>query len=264
MGEQTAISWCDHTFNAWVGCTKVSAACDHCYAESWAKRTGQGGLWEGARRRTSEANWRLPLKWNRKAAELGGRRPRVFCSSLADVFDNQVPDIWRSDLWQLIEDTPNLDWLLLTKRPQNVRKMIWPKWDEGLPPNVWLGTTVENQVEAKRRIQHLIKAPARTLFLSCEPLLGEIELGAYLNVLDWVICGGESGGGARPMSIQWARKLRDDCKAAGVPFHFKQWGEWAPAAPVEPSEWSVMQRVGKKTAGWLLDGREHHAFPYGD
>lgn len=235
MAANTAIEWCDCTFSPWVGCTKVSAACDHCYAEGWAKRTGKPELWAGERRRTTAAYWRQPEKWNREAAD-APRRPRVFCASLADVFDNQVPDEWRTDLWQLIHRTPNLDWLLLTKRPQNIAKML-PQLTEMVPPNIWLGTTVENQEEADRRIPHLLKVPARVHFLSCEPLLAPVDLwnvqghdGGRLNALSpihgnrvgWVICGGESGGQARWMDPIWAGWLRDQCSFAGAPFFMKQ------------------------------------------
>src|SRR5262245_18137233 len=127
MGADSKIEWCHHTFNAFVGCTKVSPACDHCYAEAWAKRAGHPELWAGERRRTSAENWKQPLKWD-KAAARTGERHRVFCASLADVFDNQVPDVWRTDLWKLIDLTPNLDWLLLTKRPQNIAKMLPDGW----------------------------------------------------------------------------------------------------------------------------------------
>lgn len=248
MGQDTAIEWADHTFNPWWGCTAVSPACDHCYAEALAKRTGAANLWKGERRRTSEANWNLPLKWNRQA-ERDGRRFRVFCASMADVFDNQVDREWRDALWRLIGDTPHLDWLLLTKRPQNIPKFI-PDCDDSWPwPNVWLGTTVENQTEADRRIPHLLAAPAAMRFLSCEPLLGPIELQCIrddprlcgLDVIerrpgkasiDWVIAGGESGPNARPSHPDWFRQLRDVCAHFEVPFFFKQWGEFSPVADV--------------------------------
>lgn len=318
MGVETAISWCDHTFNPWVGCTPISHACDHCYAENWAKRTGHPELWNGERRRTSSANWRQPYKWNAAAWNVR-QRHRVFCASLADVFDNQVPERWRDDLWYLIEQTSALDWLLLTKRPQNIAKML-PSDRIGTKPwgagwaNVWLGTTVENQEEAERRIPHLLGVPARIRFLSCEPLLRPVNLhwisGIGHNGLDalageieenetgrkipcprinWVIAGGESGSGARPMHPDWARSLRDQCAAAGVPFHLKQWGEWTPGENVErrsgtvPSahwfdDWMFssenlantdghrddepdLYRVGKKAAGRWLDGVIHDAFP---
>ncbi|MGE4044493.1 MAG: phage Gp37/Gp68 family protein [Acetobacteraceae bacterium] len=308
MGEQTKIAWCDHTFNPWFGCTKVSPGCDHCYAEGWAKRSGLVQWGSHPRRRASEASWRQPLKWNRKAAQEGVRR-KVFCASLADVFDNQADGAWRCDLWDLIWETPNLTWLLLTKRPQNIWSML-PRqaagaledWGKGWP-NVWLGTTVENQGEADRRIPHLLSVPARAHFLSCEPLLGPVDL---LNVggewsclhdgsddgvageatIDWAICGGESGPGARPMHPAWARRLRDQCTAAGVPFFFKQWGDWAPVdawtgGPHPPAEVALLpdgrnvpddvppndvggqrlRRVGKEKAGSALDGREWREFP---
>lgn len=253
MAEGTKIEWADHTFNPWIGCTKVSPACDHCYAEGWAKRF-KGLEWGGERRRTSAANWRQPLKWNREAAAFRaahGRAPMVFCASLADVFDNQVPAQWRQDLWNLIDQTPELVWLLLTKRPQNIVRMlprpVWYEnnamhWGEGWP-NVWLGTTVENQAEADRRIPHLLGVPAAKRFLSCEPLLGPVDLTAIprtqaegfmrpldgrFNRIDWVIAGGESGLQARPSHPDWFRGLRDQCADAGVPFFFKQWGEWLP------------------------------------
>ena len=224
MAENSKIEWTDHTFNPWVGCTRISPACDHCYAESWAKRTGGAALWQGERRRTTPANWRKPLKWNADALA-SGVRPRVFCASLADVFDNQVPEEWRRDLWDLIAATPALDWLLLTKRPQLVTKTApmegWSGWD-----HIWLGTTVENQAEAARRIPHLTATPARTLFLSCEPLLEPIA--PDLSRIDWVICGGESGGVARDMDPAWARNLRDDCSATDTAFFMKQMARKAP------------------------------------
>jgi protein gp37 len=184
----------------------------------------------------------------------------VFCCSLADVFDNKADPQWRSDLFQMIEDTPALDWLLLTKRPQNIAGMLWPKWDAKLPDNIWLGTTVENRQEADRRIPALLGIPARIHFVSCEPLLERIHLGyigwpsgsprkrdgtnALLGItyydgdfrgrtarLGWVICGGESGGHARVMNPDWARSLRDQCEAASVPFFMKQMTKKAPIPP---------------------------------
>lgn len=252
MGERSKIEWTDHTFNPWVGCTKVSPACDHCYAEGWAKRTGQSALWSGERRRTSPTNWKQPLAWNRKAAA-AGVRAKVFCASLADTFDNQVPAEWRHDLWKLIGGTPHLDWLLLTKRPQNIAKMLptkaigAPAWGGGWT-NVWLGTTAENQTEADRRIPHLMAIPAAMRFLSVEPLLGPVDLTArtwvecnipeyggkghefipMIRSLDWVIVGGESGPGARPMDPDWARSLRDQCRDAGVAFFMKQMAKKSP------------------------------------
>jgi protein gp37 len=308
MAENSNIEWTDHTFNPWIGCTKVSPGCDHCYAETWDARGLQGGAtrWgaQAARTRTSPANWRKPLAWNRAAAA-AGKRARVFCASLADVFDNHasIKLEWRDDLWKLIEATPNLDWLLLTKRPQNVSRIV-SGWmgPHSWPSNVWLGTTVENQTEADRRIPHLLAIPAVVRFLSVEPMLGPVDLGVPVRAalfarkivpigdgtkpLSWVICGGESGPKARPMHPAWARSLRDQCNAAGVAYHFKQWGEWAPGlatisgnrAPfgcfddagqwvADPHrEWAeqgrqIMSKVGKKAAGRMLEGRTWDEFP---
>jgi protein gp37 len=246
MAENSKIEWTTHTFNPWVGCQKVSPACEHCYAESWAKRTGQAGLWRGERRRTSASNWKLPLKWN-KEAEGTGTRPRVFCSSLADVFEAREELVtWRDNLFDVIRATPNLDWLLLTKRPENLSLMLPVNWQLQPAPNVWLGTTVENQAMADKRIPELLSVRAGLHFLSCEPLLSPVHLGSipapsggYFDArytgndkhrpagkIDWVISGGESGGNARPSSPAWFRSLRDQCVEANVPFHFKQHGEW--------------------------------------
>lgn len=260
MGEVTGIKWTDHTFNPWEGCQKVGPGCDHCYAETRNARYG-GGIapnWgPGApRRRTGASNWRKPLKWN-KQAEAEGKRHKVFCASLADVFDNAVDPQWRADLFELIRQTPWLDWQLLTKRIGNVLDMLPDDWGDGYP-NVWLGITVVNQDEADRDIPKLLQIPARIRFLSMEPLLGSVDLtrlwssgGAvcwnamrgrkslgqlsmYAPKLDWVVVGGESGRGARPMHPDWARSLRDQCAAAGVPFFFKQWGEWLPLGQFLP------------------------------
>lgn len=244
MAEDTKIEWTDHTFNPWEGCQKVGPGCDHCYAENRNARFagGQAINWgPGApRRRTSASNWNLPLRWNAQAEAFQaqhGRRQRVFCASLADVFDNAVDPQWRSDLFALINQTPNLDWLLLTKRIGNVPAMVGiiPGW---LPENVWLGATITSQIEANRDIPKLLAVPARVRFLSMEPLLGPVSFeGLFANPsniadgtnaleeLDWVIVGGESGSSARPMHPDWARDLRDQCEAVGTPFLFKQWGE---------------------------------------
>ena len=179
MAENSRIEWTHHTFNPWIGCQKVGPGCDHCYAEARDRRFTGGSLWgpHAPRRRTSAANWRKPLAWNRAAAA-AGERHRVFCASLADVFDNHVsiqPE-WRDDLWRLIEATPNLDWMLLTKRPGNIGNMLPVPFDfDRLYPNVWLGCTVVNQAEADRDIPKLLKVPAKVRFLSMEPLLGQVD-----------------------------------------------------------------------------------------
>jgi protein gp37 len=361
MAEQSAISWTDSTFNPWIGCTKVSPACDHCYAarqDAFRKWTPEG--WGGPRRRTSATLWRQPVLWNAQdfaqCTACGWRderrafvhdfgdgvragcpacgcathrdaRRRVFCASLADVFDNQVPDEWRHDLFELIRTTPRLDWLLLTKRPQNIVRMVR---DHGaiagngtcyLPDNAALGTTAEDQPRADQNLTALqrtrMQLGARVLFASIEPMLGPVDVSRWLappcdrgsvpgpggvggvmctacdgygcgRGLDWIIAGGESGPHARPSHPDWFRSLRDQCAAAGVPFHFKQWGEWAPAEAIDDNDdrdlaqqWlardgrevnpdhgvdlfhgdTPVYRAGVRHTGRLLDGAEHNDFP---
>lgn len=367
MAENTKIEWADSTWNPWIGCTKVSPACDHCYAEAQMDtRMGRVEWGSGKpRARTSAAYWRQPLLWNERADNFrqcgacGWRgdiiiraepipmpcpkcgavdhlpaRRRVFCASLADWLDNEAPIDWLADLLSLIAATPNLDWLLLSKRIGNWRARIaqaedyiatrmlngrgdncgWTiasNWLAGeAPRNVWLGATVVNQVETDRDVPKLLSVPAKVRFLSIEPMLGQIDLrraffghcpthdfpGGFclqrrhpgVQHLGWVICGGESGPHARPMHPDWPRSLRDQCAEAGVPFLFKQWGEWAPRGPESmgyPPVDSVprirltnrgengqdlgakggdqcwMQRAGKKATGRLLDGVEHNGVP---
>lgn len=325
--EKTKIEWADATFNPWIGCTKVSPACKHCYAERDMDHRYGKVAWgpSGTRVKTTEANWRKPLAWNKKA-EAAGTRIRVFCSSLADVFEDWNGPIlnhkgerlykswtkggeWqiesdvqsekrppvtmndlRRNLFQLIDATPNLDWMLLTKRPENIIRM-WPvhSGNEFDRNNVWLGCSVESQEYADKRIPELLRCRdlAPVLFLSCEPLVGPVDLTRHwwdgegdeewLAANFWVITGGESGPDARPMHPEWFRSLRDQCEAAGVPFHFKQWGEWAPSPYPgdnvvhirmdggvqdfpEKTTYS-MGRVGKKNAGRLLDCKEHNGMP---
>lgn len=296
MGENSKIEWCLHTFNAWEGCEKVSPGCANCYAERRDKQYHGGEHWgaSGTRKMMSEVYWKKPVKWNREAecncgaAGCGGQecdfcaggcvRPRVFCSSLADVFENR-PELLepRRRLFDLINDTPNLDWLLLTKRPENVELLFDDarrhfNWDEDMSVmNIWLGTSVENQKELWR-IDELRKIPATIRFLSIEPLLedlGKVDLtGIHL-----VIVGGESGPNARPMHPDWVRSLRDQCQAAGVPFFLKQWGEWEEEtfsdehAAIPDSrtfafgDGVTMVRTGKKAAGRLLDGKTWNELP---
>lgn len=262
MAENTAIEWCDHTFNPWIGCAKVSpGGCANCYAETRMDKRLHVVQWGAGQPRKRTKTWGDPVRWNDQHEAFfaqHGRRQRVFCASLADVFDNEVPPEWRADLFKLIEATPHLDWLLLTKRIGNVEAMACQaNWPMPMPRNVWLGATVVNQAEADRDIPKLLTVPARVRFLSIEPMLGPIDLtrvrqrfpagvspwsclqGYCLRhyprmrcgcseqgrAIDWVICGGESGPNARPMHPDWARSLRDQCAAAGVPFLFKQWGE---------------------------------------
>jgi protein gp37 len=292
MAENTKIEWADHTFNPWIGCAKVSTGCKFCYAETLMDTRYGRVEWgvNGTRVKTGPDNWKKPLQWNRQAEKLGIRY-RVFCSSLADVFEDR-PELneWRNELFTLIRITPHLDWLLLTKRPENIRDILYrasctngnyltepwlAKWwdgDNGAPSNVWLGTSVEDQAAADERIPNLLRAPAKLRFLSCEPLLGSVDLARVLWIhsessnlrapvigwkhfdergnagIDWVIAGGESGPKARPMNPDWARSLRDQCKEANVPFLFKQWGEYLPfERDVQPPFW-------KSQAGDFVDG----------
>jgi protein gp37 len=228
MGEHTAIEWCDHTFNPWIGCTKVSPACDHCYAEALMD-TRYGRVHWGAgedRVRTSGGNWSQPRRWDRQA-KANGTRPFVFCASLADVFDNEVDELWRHDLFALIEATPNLVWLLLTKRVGNVLKMTDPAaGNPCLPRNAAIGASLPNQEEYDRdRMKlHEVKVRREPLFTfgSFEPLLSRVILDKHAP--DWIIVGGESGKHARPMDLEWARSLKRQSGELGRVFNFKQVG----------------------------------------
>lgn len=247
MGKETSIAWCDHTFNPWWGCVKVSPACTNCYAATFDKRVG-GDHWgpKSERRFFGDKHWSEPLKWN-AAAEKASKRARVFCASMADVFElNSDVNDARRRLFDLIAITPMLDWLLLTKRPESIATMIpWASYATPWP-NVWLGTTVENQEYADSRIPHLLAVPAVVHFLSCEPLLGPIDLRHVQHDhtfevdaltgnhgvkrplagrgprVDWVIAGCESGARARACDVAWLRFLRDQCRDAGNSFLLKQ------------------------------------------
>jgi protein gp37 len=254
MAARTTIAFCDHTFNPWLGCTRLSPACDHCYAAALAWRTGRRDpsghdLWDphAERVRASAAYWTQPLAWNRAAAAAGIRR-RVFCASMADVFDNQTPAAWRADLWALIRSTPALDWLLLTKRPSLIAEMLPADWGDGWP-NIWLGTTTENQTEAARRIPPLVAIPAAIRFLSVEPMLEAIDLARWLGDLQWLIVGGESGVGnrSRPMRPDWVRGLHAQAQAAHVSFFVKQLGSNRALWP------GVQHRKGENPAEWPAD-----------
>jgi protein gp37 len=224
MAENSKIEWTDHTFNPWIGCTKVSPACDNCYAaEMMDTRYGRAKWGAGEPRvRTAPSTWKQPRKWNRDA-ERNGSRPFVFCASLADVFDNEVDPAWRADLFELIHETPNLTWLLLTKRIGNVFKMLETIQ---MPRNAAIGATMANQLEYDRdRIKLAeVRFALHPLFTfgSFEPLLGPIVLDR--NAPDWIIVGGESGGNARPMSLEWARSLKRQAAELGRVFNFKQVG----------------------------------------
>lgn len=275
MGKHSHIEWTHHTFNPWWGCTKVSPACTHCYAETWAKRVGEK-VWgaRAPRRFFTDHHWNEPTIWNADAARRRTRE-RVFCASMADVFEDRSDlDPSRERLWKLIVATPALDWLLLTKRPENIAEMI--PWSDDWPQNVWLGTTVENQEFAEKRLPHLLKHKAACRFLSSEPLLGALDLTPFKvdgsQSIDWIIAGGESGPQARPMDPAWLRQLRDFCKRRRISFHFKQWGHWVPAelAGIQTARGKTMEigpkkekmvALGKKEAGRMLDGKTYDEFP---
>ncbi|MEY9880000.1 DUF5131 family protein [Bradyrhizobium sp. USDA 329] len=268
MAQNSKIEWTDHTFNPWVGCTNVSPGCDHCYAEAWSKRSGLVKWGKHPRRRTSEAYWRAPLKWQAAAASYQAqhsRRQRVFCASLADVFDNQVDPTWRADLFDLIASTPALDWLLLTKRPQNIAKMLPKAWPDGGMQNVWLGSTAEDQVRFDQRWPVLSRVPAVVRFISYEPAIGALRLDRARDLQpDWVIAGGESGHGARPMDAAWMRDIVRDCEELGVAPFFKQWGTVKNNPLVSEQGMSakavaVADPNGK--GGGLLDGQLYREFP---
>lgn len=226
MSENTNISWCHSTWNPWIGCQKVSPACDRCYAETWAKRVGRDF---SERKHTSVANWRLPHKWNRLAAKTG-QRHLVFCASLADVFDNQAPAEWRHELWRLILATPHLTWQLLTKRVGNVASMVPADWmNRGFPPHVWLGISVCNQQEYDRDVPKLRSLPAAIRWLSIEPLLGGINL--TIPGIDWVVIGGESGSSHRTMSMSDARSIIRQCQEQGIAIFIKQDSHYRPGHP---------------------------------
>ena len=218
------IAWTDDTFNPWWGCEKVSAGCQFCYAATMSRRFGHQTWGKDAPRRFfGEEYWLKPVKWNRKAMCSGVRR-RVFCASMADVFeDRRDLDASRERLWRLMEQTPALDWQLLTKRPENISRMVPPSWMRTWPAHVWIGTSTENQEWADRRLPELLKIPASVRFLSVEPLVGPIPA-LPLDGIRWVGVGGESGPGARPMDLAWARDIRDRCADADVAFFVKQLG----------------------------------------
>lgn len=301
MSDNTSIEWCDHTFNPWWGCRKVSRGCKECYAEKLAKRYGfnNWGAY-GSRRLFGDKHWAQPETWNRRA-EQAGVPAKVFCASMADVFeDHPALPAQRERLWDLIGRTPWLRWQLLTKRPENVNAIV--PWGADWPAQVWLGISVESQRFADQRIPELRKIPARVKFLSVEPLVGPVDP-SCVDAADWTICGGESGAKAAPMHPQWVRRLRDRCQAQSKPFLFKQWGKWGPLAPLDANGvydfrrghtmandgtlyrpldlvWpdgprvsealrrghdraylTAMYPVGKKRAGRELDGRTWDEFP---
>lgn len=237
--ENSEIAWTTHTFNPWIGCQRVSPGCENCYAETQNKRWGHDNWGPKApRRKMSAAYWLKPLKWNEaaknaKVISLAGGVHEcppptfVFCASMADVFEDR-PELeeWRAELWDLIVATPYLTWQLLTKRPENIVRMMPDRWITGIPQNIWIGATAENQQQLEKRIEYLAVLNC-TRFISCEPLIGPIhDIGIDVSdgsaFVEWVIVGAESGHGARPMRLEWARWLRDQARDRGAAFFMKQ------------------------------------------
>lgn len=224
MAENSKIEWTHHTFNSWFGCTEVSPACDNCYARVLMQDRFKKAEWGKGKERvpTSDAMWEKPLAWNRRAAK-NGVRERVFCASLADVFDTEVSDEWRHRLFNLIRVTPHLDWLLLTKRAAKAVRYYQTallSW----PVNAWIGVTVESP-KYLGRLKAIESIPAPVRFASVEPLVApfdSFEAEVLAAVADWIIVGGESGKGYRDMPLEWARKIRDSCALLDTAFFFKQ------------------------------------------
>lgn len=255
MAENTAIEWCDATLNLWWGCTKVSDGCKNCYAETLSNRYKKNN-WGPNGVRQEVKSWRTTLAKISKRAKAEGRRPRVFVQSMSDLFEGpETMGGVNSENWKIVTRLrhefrdaaiahPHIDFPCLTKRPQRVKDLVPLGWFEDWPENVWIGTSVEDQKTADERIPHLIRIPASVRFLSCEPLLGPVDLSCIgasdelsgcadddpfrLGFINWVITGGESGPNRRTCDLEWMRSLRDQCKLAGVPFFGKQWDKVRP------------------------------------
>jgi protein gp37 len=265
VGAATGIAWTNATFNPWIGCQDISPGCKNCYAAAYAKRVGRDF---SARTRTAAAYWRQPLKWQRHAENgllpdgktpSGGRSPRVFCASLADVFDKEAPDEWRRDLWDLIESTPRLTWLLLTKRIGNALRMLRTNdWALG-HKNVWLGATIVNQEEADRDVPKLLATPASVRFVSYEPALGPVNWSKFPGI-DWIIVGGEStqGAKAREFPIVFAQNtVRQARKIGAAPF-VKQLG----SNVIERNDAGFEGDGGDRWPAGTGDKIEHDPFGY--
>jgi protein gp37 len=342
MADKTKILWADATLNPAYGCSKVSPACDNCYAARMADRMAHNvqvcQYFEGLTDKNHEWTGRVNLFPERMEQALKWMRPRrIFVGSMTDLFHEDVPVDFLDQVFAVMAMACQHTFMILTKRPDRMRQYI--KGVQGVPidsprdfvlfdswravhgehygqrlwplPNVWLGVTVENQAMDDARIPILLDTPAAKRFVSIEPMLGTVDLGHHLtscfgcgnqgstemclnrpgsghdlcracgkgdnpNGLDWVICGGETGPGARPLRPDWARGLRDQCAAADVPFMFKQWGDFGPCPGTDCGFYDRscatrervfevgeghMCRVGKRVAGRMLDGVEHNGIP---
>lgn len=272
MGKGTGIAWCDHTFNMWWGCVEVSPACDNCYAREWDARFAKGTPnWgkEAPRKFFGDKHWKEPLKWNREAEE-SGKRTLVFCASMGDVFETGRDELepHRQRLWDLIGQTHALTWLLLTKRPQNIKKLL-PSGLVGAE-NVWLGSTIESPAYLWRADALAENSKAAVRFLSMEPLIEQTSLTGQLSSqfssdpskafrIDWVITGCESGDKARHTPTDWYRGLRDECAANSIPFFLKQAPKTAEGITVGKGSW-VKLKDGIVEQPYL-DGTQHIGFP---
>lgn len=317
VGDKTGIEWTDATWNPTTGCDQVSPGCDHCYALTQAKRLkamGQPDYQTDGRPETSGPGFGLAMHPHRLDQPLRWTKPRrVFVNSMSDLFHPRVSDEFIARVWAVMALAEQHTFQVLTKRPKRMRTLLnsqafaeavidvaadhplldqrsakgqWPLtgWDATFPlPNVWLGTSVEDQTRADERVPTLLDTPAVVRFLSCEPLLGPVDLNKSLGLgysyedetgtrmhqrsVDWVIVGGESGSGARPMRPDWACSLRDQCVEVGVAFHFKQWGEYVTPGQAPESvdrddfDGPGFYRVGKHRAGRELDGRTWDEYP---
>lgn len=294
MSDKSQIEWTDATWNPVRGCSIVSEGCRNCYAMRQAHRmSGEGGAYEGLTRMTpSGPNWTgdvrevsglldQPIRWTKPR--------RVFVNSMSDLFHPSVSPQFIGRVFATMCVAQHHTFQVLTKRPERMLELVGGQglhryvsdqvrvvsresWKTRWPlPNVWLGVSVENQETADERIPLLLQTPAAVRWVSAEPLLGPVDLSRWLDCagpfwsnmdvdpLDWIVVGGESGPGARPMHPDWAREIRDQCVAAGVPFHFKQWGAWKLDSVTDNTEGYL--RVGKKEAGRELDGRTWDEFP---
>jgi len=287
MSLNTSIEWTDHSLNLWWGCVKVSPGCKFCYADTLDNRYNHDDRhWGPSSSRKLVRSWKKNLNDMRKSAIANNRRETVFVMSMGDIFEDDQPlsnnhdtnwktinDV-REEFFGMVDDYPELIFLLLTKRPGNMMEMVPSMWlIDAWPDNVWIGASIVNQAEVKEKMEHisefLMEIP---VFVSAEPLLDPIEFGETLSYVSWVIVGGESGQKARPMNPDWARNLRDECLAAGIPFHFKQWGENYPIEGTEVMAEAIsgepivvkkltFEKRGKHNAGNVLDGKRHLGFP---
>jgi protein gp37 len=305
MGN-SKIEWTDKVWNPVTGCSKISPGCDNCYAYSMSKRfCKEWGL-------SADDPFKVTIHPDRLNQPINWKKPsKIFVCSMADLFHDDVPTEFISDVFRVMEQAKQHTFLILTKRPERMRQLIngvVTGWETEHRKHIWLGVTAENQEQANKRIPVLLQIPAAVRFVSVEPMLGTVDINQYLphnprlfsernghkGFLDWVICGGESGPGARPMHPDWVRNLRDQCQTAGVPYFFKQWGEWLPAEcrgngetfyrnvsdgkmSITYSDWGksryhwwggnfgdgkpVSFRIGKKSTGSLLDNQEWKQFP---